>query len=131
MFLGFMVAALAVKLRPTHAPLTVAWMIPLLVLAVPIFDTTLVIISRSRRGLLPFASPGKDHTAHRLANLPLGQRGAVVLIYGVGMFFGLFAVALNRVAMTQHWELVFALALSALTAILVLEKLPYERQRAS
>lgn len=129
MFLGFMVGALAVKLRPTHAPQTVAWMIPLLVLAVPIFDTTLVIVSRSRRGLLPFASPGKDHTAHRLANLPLGQRGAVILIYGVGMFFGLLAVALNRVAMTQHWELVFGLALSALTAILILEKLPYERQR--
>jgi len=127
MFLGLMVAALGVKLRPEHASPGFAWMIPILVLAVPIFDTTLVIISRSRRGLLPFASPGKDHTAHRLAN-QLGQRGAVVLMYGVGIFFGLLAVAINRVPLSQPWELAFGLALSALTAILILERLPYERQ---
>ena len=128
MFLGFMVAVLGVKLRPMQAPQSIAWMIPVLVLAVPIFDTTLVIISRSRRGLLPFASPGKDHTAHRLANLPLGQRGAVLLMYGVGIFFGVLAVALNRVPLTQHWLLEAILVLSALTGIIVLERLPYERQ---
>src|SRR5207245_2059452 len=84
MFLGFMVATLGLKLRLTETPQSIAWMVPAMVLAVPVFDTMLVIISRSRRGLLPFASPGKDHTAHRLANLGLGQRGAVLVIYGVG-----------------------------------------------
>jgi UDP-GlcNAc:undecaprenyl-phosphate/decaprenyl-phosphate GlcNAc-1-phosphate transferase len=128
MFLGFMVAALGVKLRPSQAPQTVAWIIPLLVLAVPIFDTTLVTISRSRRGLLPFASPGKDHTAHRLANLSLGQRGAVLLMYGVGVFFGLLAVAVNRVALTQYWGLAIVVLLAGLAGVTVFEKLPYERQ---
>src|SRR6266436_1100581 len=37
--------------------------------------------SRARRGLLPFAAPGKDHAAHRLANFGLGQRGAVLSLY--------------------------------------------------
>ena len=61
-----------------------AWVVPVLVLGATIFDTTLVTISRSRRGLLPFATPGKDHAAHRLANLGLGQRGAVLAMYIVG-----------------------------------------------
>jgi UDP-GlcNAc:undecaprenyl-phosphate GlcNAc-1-phosphate transferase len=128
MFLGFMVAALGVKLRPEHAPQNIAWIVPLLVLAVPIFDTTLVTISRSRRGLLPFATPGKDHTAHRLANLPLGQRGAVLLMYGAGIFFGLIAVAINRIALTQVWSLAVFLILAALMAIVAFERMPYERQ---
>ena len=128
MFLGFMLATLGLKLRPTHLPVAIAWMVPVLVLAIPIFDTTLVTISRSRRGLLPFASPGKDHTAHRLANCRLGQRGAVLMIYGAAMFFGVLAVILFLSSL--QWPLVFsaALVLNALAAIAVLEKLPYQRQ---
>jgi UDP-GlcNAc:undecaprenyl-phosphate GlcNAc-1-phosphate transferase len=129
MFLGFMLATLGLKLRLAQAPQSIAWMIPFLVLAVPIFDTTLVTISRSRRGLVPFASPGKDHTAHRLANLHLGQRGAVLVIYGVGLLFGILAVVLSRVSL--HWPLAFgvALVLSGLAVVVLLENLPYERQR--
>ena len=85
MFLGFMVATLGLKLRLHDVPDTTSWMIPVLLLIVPIFDTTLVSISRARRGLIPFASPGKDHTAHRLANVGLGQRGAVLALYAVGL----------------------------------------------
>jgi UDP-GlcNAc:undecaprenyl-phosphate GlcNAc-1-phosphate transferase len=130
MFLGFMLATLGLKLRLAQAPKSIAWMIPFLVLAVPIFDTTLVTISRSRRGLVPFASPGKDHTAHRLANLHLGQRGAVLVLYGVGLLFGILALVLSRVSL--HWPLAFgvALALSGLAVVVLLENLPYERQRS-
>ena len=128
MFLGFMLATLGLKLRLAHLPLAVAWMIPVLILAIPIFDTTLVTISRSRRGLIPFASPGKDHTAHRLANLRFGQRGAILMIYAAGTCFGVLAVTLSRSSL--RWPLVFsaALVLNALAAVAVLEKLPYQRQ---
>src|SRR5271169_4291943 len=81
MFLGFLMATLALKIRPDGSHLPAAWLAPVLILGVPIFDTTLVSISRSRRGLLPFTSPGKDHTAHRLSNLGLGHRGAVLVLY--------------------------------------------------
>src|SRR2546429_865532 len=77
MFLGFLMATLGLKLRLSQANHLSAALVPALILGVAIFDTTLVTISRSRRGLLPFATPGKDHVAHRLANLGLGQRGAV------------------------------------------------------
>ena len=63
MLLGFLVATLALKLRVSARALSAAWLVPVLVLAVPIFDTTLVSISRLRRGLLPFTTPGKDHAA--------------------------------------------------------------------
>ena len=130
MFLGFMLATLGLKLRLAHLPLAVAWMVPVLILAVPIFDTTLVTISRSRRGLIPFASPGKDHTAHRLANLRFGQRGAVLTIYVAGAIFGTLAVTLSRSSL--QWPLVFSagLVLNALAAVAVLEKLPYQRQES-
>ena len=131
MFLGFMLATLGLKLRLAHTPQTTAWMIPILVLAVPIFDTTLVTISRSRRGLLPFATPGKDHTAHRLANLSLGQRGAVLVIYGVGLFFGCLAVMLSHMPLQRPVAFGSVLIFSTLAAVALFEKLSYERQQVS
>jgi UDP-GlcNAc:undecaprenyl-phosphate GlcNAc-1-phosphate transferase len=50
LFLGFLLAALAIKLRfPSNVP-WITWLVPVCVLAVPIFDTSLVFISRLRRG---------------------------------------------------------------------------------
>src|SRR6201997_3666501 len=95
MFLGFLMATLGLKLRLEHATPGAALLVPVLLLAVPIFDTTLVTISRSRRGLLPFATPGKDHVAHRLANLGLGQRNAVLVLYLVGIIAGMAGMGVS------------------------------------
>ena len=95
MFLGFLMATLGLKLRLEQANHISAWLAPLLILGVTIFDTTLVTISRSRRGLLPFATPGKDHAAHRLANLGLGHRGAVISMYLLGLLSGGTAVLVS------------------------------------
>jgi len=129
MFLGFLMATLALKLRPT-APLHEAWLVPVLILGVPVFDTTLISISRSRRGLLPFTTPGKDHTAHRLSNLGMGQRRAVLLLYGLGAFSGASALAVSRVPQAIVLPLAAGLALIALGTVAWLEKAPYERQTA-
>jgi UDP-GlcNAc:undecaprenyl-phosphate GlcNAc-1-phosphate transferase len=51
------------------------------VLALPIFDTTLVTVSRLRRGKNPLTTPGKDHISHRLARLTGSKREAVLLCY--------------------------------------------------
>src|SRR6202047_284947 len=88
MFLGFLMATLALKLRLEHAAPLASRIAPVLILGVTIFDTTLVAISRARRGLPPFATPGKDHAAHRLSNLGLGQRGAVLGLYLLGAVSG-------------------------------------------
>ncbi len=131
LFLGFLMAALGLKLRVTTATPLASWLVPVLILGVPIFDTTLITISRARRGLLPFASPGKDHTAHRLANLGLGHRGAVLTLYGAGLAFGLCAWLLVRLPETAVLSLAGAVALAMLLAIAALERAPYERQQKS
>jgi len=130
MFLGFMMATLGLKLRFPELPQTTSWMIPVLILGVPVFDTILVTISRARRGLIPFASPGKDHTAHRLANLGLGQRGAVLVLYALGVLFGLIALLVSRLSVWQAYALASIVTLIALLAIVALERTPYERQEA-
>ncbi len=128
MFLGFLMATLALKLRLTDLPYATAWMIPVLILGVPIFDTVLVSISRARRGLLPFAAPGKDHTAHRLANLGLGQRGAVIALCGLGNVFGLLAMLVRRLSVRESYEVTGLIVLASLVAISSLERAPYDRQ---
>jgi len=128
MLLGFLMATLGLKLRPAavHFPLT--WLVVALILGVPIFDTTLISISRSRRGLLPFTSPGKDHTAHRLSNLGLGHRGAVVTLYGLALCSGTLALLVSHIASVTAYTLSAVLVVCGLVAIGRLETVPFERQ---
>ncbi len=129
MFLGFLMAALGLKLREPHISSSAEWLIPVFVLGVPIFDTTLISISRGRRGLLPFTSPGKDHAAHRLANLGFGQRGAVLGLYFAGAVFGGLGLILRYIPGPANYAVAAAVAVLVLTGVFLLEKAPYERQR--
>ena len=103
LFLGFMLAALGIKLRfpaptfPTNADL-ITWMIPVLVLGVPIFDTALVTISRLRRRI-PVSTAGKDHLSHRLVSFGLTRREAVLSIYVITFGLGMVAVLLSTVVL--------------------------------
>jgi len=128
MFLGFLMATLALKLRLAQPNLVSAWLVPVLILGATIFDTTLVTISRSRRGLLPFASPGKDHAAHRLANLGLGQRGAVLAMYMIGAVSGALALLVSTVALSLSLVIGILAVVIALAGVAFLERAPYERQ---
>ncbi|MBS2038654.1 undecaprenyl/decaprenyl-phosphate alpha-N-acetylglucosaminyl 1-phosphate transferase [bacterium] len=76
--------------------LSLTLVIPILIMAVPIFDTAFAIV---RRGLArrPIFSPDKEHLHHRLLGLGMSQRQAVVLIYGINMAFGLAGLALAYV----------------------------------
>jgi UDP-GlcNAc:undecaprenyl-phosphate GlcNAc-1-phosphate transferase len=128
MFLGFLMGTLGLKLRIEGAAPLASWLAPVLILGVTIFDTTLVTISRSRRGLLPFATPGKDHAAHRLSNLGLGHRGAVLTLYFLGALGGGAAVAVSYLS-ARGTLLVGSLALAIiLVGVIYLEHAPYERQ---
>jgi UDP-GlcNAc:undecaprenyl-phosphate/decaprenyl-phosphate GlcNAc-1-phosphate transferase len=128
MFLGFLMATLGLKLRLEQANHISGWLAPLLILGVTIFDTTLVSISRSRRGLLPFATPGKDHAAHRLANLGLGHRGAVVSMYILGLLSGGAAVLVSYVQPMAAVIVAVVASALVLAGVLLLERAPYERQ---
>ncbi len=88
LFVGLMMSALGIMLRFDDVTTYNSWMIPVLILAIPIFDAFLVVISRLRRGLVPSRSPGKDHTAHRLVALGMSEARAVLLLYVVGLLLG-------------------------------------------
>jgi UDP-GlcNAc:undecaprenyl-phosphate GlcNAc-1-phosphate transferase len=129
MFLGFLMATLALKLRPTMSGShNAAWLVPVFILGATIFDTTLISISRSRRGFLPFTTPGKDHTAHRLANIFQSQRTAVLAIYSLGAVSGLLALAISHLPARGAYMVAGLAALAVLGAVGLLELAPYERQ---
>ncbi len=129
MLLGFLMAALSLKLRLVNVSLAAESLVPPLVLGAAIFDTTLVSISRSRRGLIPFTTPGKDHTAHRLANCGLGTRKAVLSMYALGCAFGILAILVSRFNSKQTLLTLAAVLVAVLLAVAALECAPYERQR--
>lgn len=92
MFLGFLIGALSIMGTYQYASnsiITIA--IPVLVLAVPIFDTTLVTIMRNLTGR-PISQGGKDHTSHRLVILGLSERKAVLLLYALSIIAGALAI---------------------------------------
>lgn len=128
MLLGFLMATLSLKLRFEQSSNLSSWLAPVLILSATIFDTTLVTISRSRRGLLPFATPGKDHSAHRLANLGFGQRGAVLAMYLAGAICGGAGVIVTYLSTLQAALLAVLVLIATLVAIAWLERAPYERQ---
>lgn len=129
MFLGFLMATLGLKLRLAQVPQSTAWMVPVLILLAPVFDTFLVTISRSRRGMLPFATPGKDHTAHRLSNLGWGQRGSVIAMYALGAIGGGLAFAVTRMPRAAVWFLAAAVAIGILAGVAAFETAPFEARR--
>lgn len=128
MFLGFLMATLGLKLRLENASHLSSWLAPILILSVTIFDTTLVTISRSRRGLLPFAAPGKDHAAHRLSNLGLGHRGAVLTLYLLGAAGGGTAVLVSYLSWRGAFLVGFLALATIFAGVAFLERAPYERQ---
>jgi UDP-GlcNAc:undecaprenyl-phosphate/decaprenyl-phosphate GlcNAc-1-phosphate transferase len=128
MFLGFLMATLGLKVRADGMQFPSNWLVPIFILGIPIFDTTLVSISRSRRGLLPFASPGKDHTAHRLSNLGLGHRRAVLVMYLVAAILGIAGVIVPRLTPAAAYVLLASAVIVALISVALLESAPYERQ---
>lgn len=96
LFLGFLLAAVGIKLRFPANSDSITWMIPVMVLAVPVFDTSLVFLSRLRRGKNPLTTPGKDHISHRLANLTGSRREAVLICYLLAGAGGLAAVFITE-----------------------------------
>ncbi|TAK37045.1 MAG: undecaprenyl/decaprenyl-phosphate alpha-N-acetylglucosaminyl 1-phosphate transferase, partial [Chloroflexota bacterium] len=116
LFLGFMLAALGIKLRFENTTL-VTWMIPILVLAIPILDTTLVTISRARRGLNPFTSPGKDHISHRLVAMGMTHREAVMTLYLACGALGLSAIFLSKASVMEAYLIGGAVIVIAIAAL--------------
>jgi len=123
LFIGFVLAALAIKLRFLgNAPL-VTWMVPVCVLALPIFDTALVVVGRLRRGVNPFTTAGKDHLSHRLHALGLTRREAVLTCYLLAGACGLVGVYLTQARPLEAYIVAGAMAAVGVAGIIWLERI--------
>jgi UDP-GlcNAc:undecaprenyl-phosphate GlcNAc-1-phosphate transferase len=120
LFIGFMLAAVGIKLRFDN-PDIVTWMVPVMVLGLPVFDTALVFVSRIRRRVNPFTTAGKDHTSHRLVAMGFTRREAVLILYMVCVVFGMIALFLTRASVLEAYVIAGAVAVLALVALIRLE----------
>ncbi len=92
LFLGFTLAATSV-VGLLKVAAAAAVLVPVLILGVPIFDTTFAIVRRALRRQ-PIFSPDRGHLHHRLLGLGFSQRRAVVIIYGICLLLGGTALTL-------------------------------------
>jgi UDP-GlcNAc:undecaprenyl-phosphate GlcNAc-1-phosphate transferase len=83
--LGYGLAILGLGVQGTGSAASA--LVPILILAVPIFDTTFVSITRTRRGE-SVANGGTDHTMHRLVRLGWSERQTMLLMGGGGLLAG-------------------------------------------
>lgn len=95
MFLGFMLAAVSV-LGTVKSAATIAMIVPIVALGLPIMDTAFAIIRRYSNGQ-PIFKPDKGHLHHRLLAMGLTQKQAVLLMYVISGCLGLSAIALTEV----------------------------------
>ena len=121
LFIGFVLASVGIKLRFTNT-YVVTWMVPLVVLLVPIFDTTLVVISRLRRGVNPLTTPGQDHLSHRLVALGFTRREAVLICWLAASSAGMVAIFLTQAHLRGAYLVAGMLVVSGAYAIWRLEK---------
>ncbi|MCD6289744.1 MAG: undecaprenyl/decaprenyl-phosphate alpha-N-acetylglucosaminyl 1-phosphate transferase [Anaerolineae bacterium] len=122
LFLGFVLAAVGIKLRfPNNTPV-VTWMVPVLVMGLPIFDMTLVVFSRLRRGLNPITTPGRDHTSHRLVRMGASPRRAVLICYALAGALGMLALFVARASVAEGYAIGGITALAGIWGIWRMEQ---------
>jgi len=80
LFLGVLLATLTVRFEPNTQTPVGSYLIPILLLAIPILDTTIAVLSRVRRHLSPFQG-GQDHLSHRLIRAGLSRKQAAFTLW--------------------------------------------------
>lgn len=108
LFLGFMIAVFS--LLGFKNITVVSFIIPVIMLGVPISDTFFAIVRRVRNKQ-KWSDPDKSHLHHRLLDIGFSHKQTVLIIYGIAAMFGLFAIIFS---MAKIWG-----AILLVTVILV------------
>jgi UDP-GlcNAc:undecaprenyl-phosphate GlcNAc-1-phosphate transferase len=122
LFLGLTLAALTLTAGgPAHDRSRILSIVgaPMLVLLIPIFDTTFVTVSRLLSGR-PVSRGGRDHSSHRLVAIGLSERSAVRVLWALAAAAGAIGFAIHRSSDVDAWLLgvVFILAMVVFAAYL-------------
>jgi UDP-GlcNAc:undecaprenyl-phosphate GlcNAc-1-phosphate transferase len=95
LFLGVMVSVLTIRLDSNISPNWQSLTIPVLMLAVPILDTSVAIFSRMQRGISAFTG-GRDHLSHRLIRIGFTHKKAALTLWALTAVFCLAALAVYQ-----------------------------------
>ena len=118
LFIGFLMAYLGLKMR-TNVDEIPQLFAPIVVLGVAVLDTTIVVVSRVRRGVSPFTG-GQDHLSDRLRRLGLSVRRAVTTLLLASTALGVLAVGLSEASAAIGYWFLGAVAVSGVMATVVL-----------
>jgi len=110
--LGFVLATLGIKLEFGEQPLGVTWMVPILVLALPILDINLIMLTRLLEGR-SIGQGGKDHCSHRLMAMGLSQRKTLLVLYTFCALYG----GLGFIVSTAPAEIALIVGIAGLLGI--------------
>jgi len=95
LFLGFIISVLAIMGFKNAT--FISFVVPILILGVPVFDTFFAIIRRKLRGQ-SFAQADKEHLHHLLMTTNASQTKTVLIIYGISIIFSIVSVIYTLVS---------------------------------
>jgi UDP-GlcNAc:undecaprenyl-phosphate GlcNAc-1-phosphate transferase len=112
-FLGFILGTTSTTASSQKASTAVSILVPILALGLPLFDTLFALLRRYLEKR-PVFSPDRGHVHHRLLDMGLTHRRAVLILYGVSLAFTAAAIG---VYLGRSWQV--GVALLSATAVLV------------
>jgi UDP-GlcNAc:undecaprenyl-phosphate GlcNAc-1-phosphate transferase len=111
LFLGVLLATLTVRFESSAQLQLSSYFIPVLLLAIPILDTSVAVFSRIRRDVSPFQG-GKDHLSHRLIRAGYSRKSAALSLWGLSTFFALAAILISLIdGMIESYILIIAVVI--------------------
>ena len=110
LFLGILIATLTIRLKPQAETQWTSLAIPIMLLAIPILDTTVAVTSRLKRKVSPFQG-GHDHLSHRLIRIGLHRKTAVIILWGLSALFAAAALFIPKANKTTEEILTIATAI--------------------
>lgn len=125
LFLGIILSTLTIRMNPGIDPNWKSLAIPVILLAVPILDTTVAVTSRLFRGLTPL-SGGKDHLSHRLLRMGFTHRIAALILWGSSTLCAAFAYLIYRYPNQFGSELIIGISFVWLLAYVFFLRIPSE-----
>jgi UDP-GlcNAc:undecaprenyl-phosphate/decaprenyl-phosphate GlcNAc-1-phosphate transferase len=93
LYLGFLLAAISIRVDVNSEAEVIRVLAPLLIFAIPVIDITQVVISRLIRGKSPFEG-GRDHLSHLLLNKGLSEGKVLTLVTASALTLALIGVFL-------------------------------------
>jgi len=96
LYLGFLLAAISIRIDLDNDSAPIRALVLILILAIPVIDTTQVVVSRIAKSQSPFQG-GRDHISHLLLNRGLSQRVVLFILTTFAVLFAVVATLLAEV----------------------------------